>query len=113
MGRCSLGEVTSEGSKGEKSCEGLGVRLCEGSKFLPSLEATKSATTLLWVLPEDRRPQDQRRRSLLLLPIEQCEYHVPLGLPAATPPPNLHPYPGDMGGSGVILQWVRVTAEEP
>lgn len=32
MGRCSLGEVTSKGSKGEERHEGLGVRLCEGSK---------------------------------------------------------------------------------
>lgn len=81
MGRCSLGEVTSKGSKGEERHEGLGVRLCEGSKVLPSLEATKLATTLLWVLPEDRRPLDQRQRSLLLLHTEQCE------CPSPTPPP--------------------------
>lgn len=38
-----MGEGISEGSKGEKSCEELGVKFCEGSKVLPYLEANKLA----------------------------------------------------------------------
>lgn len=36
-----MGEGISEGSKGEKRCEELGVKFCEGSKVLPYLEANK------------------------------------------------------------------------
>lgn len=94
MGRYSLGEVTSEGSKGEKRFEGGGVRFCEESKVLHYTLATSLATvtvfqsfvhgcwqkTDFWIRDEGL---------YYLLHIKQCGYHVPVGLPFCPHPKSL------------------------